>query len=366
MSVSYDPDAGELTLQVDLYEVIGANGVRFDVSADVNIPGPAGCTAGQTDMRVEALVSDEHIPDSAMFFYPSSGYTGVLDGRHLFLNGGKSLSVTYSGTALVRRDIRCISNIALSSGDQVGRFCLGGGSACFQPSVGVDRTAPGVSWVTPREGQVISGLLTESSKLSTATCLVNARDDQSGIAYTENFVDGRSHDKQVTPPWSCEIDTRLLTDGPHTLGVRAYDNAGNSAEASVRVIVNNSGVPVAPGPPESRPAPTPVSTQGPKSLAPAGTAPIGPSPTPFQKPKVTSSRVSTAQAKLQVRKALGRKYRSFAKHRRFSVRCKPGANGRIQTCTVRWSVRGKTYSGRVLVSRKNGSYAVSLKIRSSR
>ena len=107
------------------------------------------------------------------------------------------------------------------------RFCLGG-PGCFAPPPTQDTTTPEVAWVTPTNGQVVSGRLRETSP---PVCLVNAR-DASGIARTENYIDGKFSDQQVFAPWSCEIDTTLLADGPHTLMVRAYDKAGNLAEAT--------------------------------------------------------------------------------------------------------------------------------------
>jgi hypothetical protein len=190
-----------------------------------------------------------------------------------------------------------------------------------------DTTPPSVAWAKPRAGQEIGGVLAEA----TGTCLVEA-DDPSGIAYTENFVDGRFHDRQAYAPWSCEIDTRTLADGPHTLTVRAHDRAGNVGEASVQVIVRNQG---AAGPqPASQPGPTPT--------APSGATPPS---------RTTRRLVTTKQARVQARRALARRYRSFRRSRRHAMRCRPGAARTVQTCVVRWTARSRAYSARIRIRR---------------
>jgi Bacterial Ig domain/WD40-like Beta Propeller Repeat len=194
-----------------------------------------------------------------------------------------------------------------------------------------DRTPPTVAWSKPVSGQEISGVLSEAAK----TCLVEAHDD-SGIAYTENYVDGGFHDKQVFAPWSCEIDTRTLSDGPHTLTVRAYDRAGNFAEASAHVTVRNGAIAAQPGSTATAPSGTP------------GSAP----------PTADKLRVTSRQARRELKRVLATKYRSFARARRHRIRCRPSRGGTVQTCRVRWSTRQKTYTSRLRVRRSDASVVV--------
>ena len=59
------------------------------------------------------------------------------------------------------------------------------------------------------------------------TIEVNATDNESGIDHVEFFVDGVSKATDSTEPYS--YDWREILSGKHTLSVKAFDNAGNSA-----------------------------------------------------------------------------------------------------------------------------------------
>ena len=246
-------------------------GLRDAVSTYVNLIADVvlgeGCVEGERDMTIDYAISPYGWAYAFLQFHASSGYINGISGTVQTINQGGRAVVTFRAPSLVRLPggVRCIDNIGLSSGDQVDGFCVGAGG-CFQAPPAVDTTPPSVSWVTPREGQRIAGVLSESS--ATPTCLVNARDG-SGIARTENYVDGQFNDAQVNPPYSCELDTRRLADGPHTLTVRALDPAGNVGESTITVIVDNTGPPppVGPVPP---PAPTPPVVVGPAPLGPSG------------------------------------------------------------------------------------------------
>ena len=165
--------------------------------------------------------------------------------------------------------------------------------------------------------------------------------DPSGIARTENFVDGEFHDRQVSAPWSCEIDTRTLSNGPHTLKVRAYDRAGNFAEASAHVTVRNGG--------GSGPATQPTSNPG------GGGTPGSPeSPSGTTNPPPAggvNARLTAKQARRGIVRALTRRQRSFRQRRNHTIRCKASANRATQTCTTRWKTRAKAYTARIRVRR---------------
>ena len=116
-------------------------------------------------------------------------------------------------------------------------------------------TAPTVRWESPRDGQTVSGIYSETprGRQGWHSCQVEARDNV-GIDRTDNLVDGEFHDRQISAPYSCEWDTREVPDGRHTLTVVAYDRAGNSARSTIVVTVRNASV----SPPASGCSPPPV------------------------------------------------------------------------------------------------------------
>ena len=68
---------------------------------------------------------------------------------------------------------------------------------------------------------------------------VSASDDV-GVAKVEFYVDGVLKATDVAKEYQFVWDTTLGTDGLHTLTAQAYDEAGNSNQASIQVTVDNT------------------------------------------------------------------------------------------------------------------------------
>ncbi|HEX7259783.1 MAG TPA: Ig-like domain-containing protein, partial [Candidatus Saccharimonadia bacterium] len=85
-----------------------------------------------------------------------------------------------------------------------------------------DVTPPSVAWVVPAPGDTVRGTLNEDNGNCRATAT-----DSSGIAKVEFYLDGRLTNTEVSDPYSCIIDVRRYSRGWHTIGVQAFDNAGN-------------------------------------------------------------------------------------------------------------------------------------------
>jgi 6-phosphogluconolactonase (cycloisomerase 2 family) len=97
-----------------------------------------------------------------------------------------------------------------------------------------DTTAPAVSWTAPAANQVVSGALSQGA----GSCNVTAT-DAVGVDRVELLLDGAALATDTTAPYGCEWDTTTVGDGPHTLTARAFDLAGNSAQANRTVTVDN-------------------------------------------------------------------------------------------------------------------------------
>lgn len=115
-----------------------------------------------------------------------------------------------------------------------------------------DSGAPVVVITSPVDGATISGLV---SVAATAT-------DPAGIDVAYLILDGATVSASGTAPYSVQLDSRTLSDGPHSIYVRAWNTVGKAGDSQkINVIVANA----APVPTEP-PAPTPT--------------PIPPTPTP--------------------------------------------------------------------------------------
>jgi hypothetical protein len=93
-----------------------------------------------------------------------------------------------------------------------------------------DTTPPKVTISSPLPGALLAG---QVHVTGTAT-------DNVQVAKVETSVDaGPYQAAQGTTAWAYDLDTTALSDGSHTVNVRATDTSGNAAVATVSVGVNN-------------------------------------------------------------------------------------------------------------------------------
>lgn len=95
-----------------------------------------------------------------------------------------------------------------------------------------DVTPPTVSMTAPANGSVVSGVITVSATAS----------DNLGVAGVQFRLDGSTLQAEDTSaPYSIQWDTSTSAAGTHTLGARARDAAGNTADATpVTVTIPSS------------------------------------------------------------------------------------------------------------------------------
>ncbi len=91
-----------------------------------------------------------------------------------------------------------------------------------------DVNPPTVSLTSPGSGATVSGLVPVAA---------NAADAESGIARVELCVDGAVIAAPTSAPYSATWDASAVTPGAHSVSAVAYDKAGNTASASVTVMV---------------------------------------------------------------------------------------------------------------------------------
>lgn len=98
----------------------------------------------------------------------------------------------------------------------------------------VDTAAPSIVISAPSSGASLSGTAVVSGTASDAV----------GVAKVEIRVDdGAWQPASGTTSWSRSLDTRTLSDGSHSIAVRASDAAGNAATNTVAVSVTNAPPP---------------------------------------------------------------------------------------------------------------------------
>ena len=112
----------------------------------------------------------------------------------------------------------------------------GGATATAQISLNVQNASanvpPAVAIQSPAEGATISGYVQACA--ATAT-------DADGIKQVQWFLDGTLLNTELVAPYdTCNIDTRQVADGLHTLKLVATDNLGSIGSAQVNVQVKNA------------------------------------------------------------------------------------------------------------------------------
>ncbi len=95
---------------------------------------------------------------------------------------------------------------------------------------GMDTTPPTVAVTAPVASATVSGTVTLRATASDAV----------GVVGVQFLVDGQVHGAEdPTSPYEMQVGTGALSNGPHVLGARARDAAGNVATSSVSVTVAN-------------------------------------------------------------------------------------------------------------------------------
>src|SRR5207302_11150513 len=204
--------------------------------------------AGQTTAVARAFTVDTTAP-SITLSAPAAGYLSTGNVLVTWVasdnNGLARIEVSLDGGAPMTLGANATSTTLTGVSDgphtiRVQAFDLAGSSASDSVVVTVDTTAPPVSLTAPTSGHVFG---TDSVQLTWT-----ASDATSGIDHFEARLDGGT-------PITVLAGTATYTftgvsDGSHTLALRAFDRAGNTILTSVAVTVDTAA------PTASLPAPS--------------------------------------------------------------------------------------------------------------
>ncbi|WNG62745.1 hypothetical protein F0U59_22380 [Archangium gephyra] len=92
-----------------------------------------------------------------------------------------------------------------------------------------DLTPPSVTLTNPTEGAIISGIFTFAA---TAT-------DDRGISKVEFYSSSILLCTDTSAPYTCDVNSRGLTNGARLLKARAYDTTNNSTLSTVNIVFDN-------------------------------------------------------------------------------------------------------------------------------
>jgi len=205
--------------------------------------------AGHTTAVARSFTVDTTAP-SITLSAPAAGYLSTGNVLVTWLasdnNGLARIEVSLDGGAPIPLGANATSTTLTGVSDgphtiRVQAFDLAGSSASDSVAVTVDTTAPTASLTAPTSGHVFG---TDSVQLTWT-----ASDATSGIDHFEVRLDGGT---PITVPAGTTTHSFTgLSDGSHTLALRAFDRAGNTILLSVAVTVDTAS------PTASLTAPTP-------------------------------------------------------------------------------------------------------------
>ncbi len=314
LSVSYEPETGAIDVTLDLYSgtyasqnhhsdpYIGLNLELGAVGADgrtCSAPSSSD-TPRHGDLSVSLRDSSYNNDYGAALrlwwgLYGSViGYTGAVSSESGVISADrKRLTWTFPGHwALVRRDYTCVTNIRMNTypdwwTDEASPFFFAGFAP--PPPAVTDTQRPRVGWLSPRDGDVISGVWQEAGVNGRHACRIDAADNV-GVVRVDVALDGRFLNRELYAPWACVLDTTDIANGRHTLTATAFDAAGNRSSSTIEVVVSNDAT--TEPPPVVRPpivVPTPLAPIQPVA------APVVPSP-----PAPTLANVDRTPPRLRV------------------------------------------------------------------
>ena len=227
--------------------------LRSDAAAPYNAAWDASGLSGSHEIRVRAYdlsgnfaedtinvtVTSDGSPPNVTFTSPTNGATvaGVVN---IAINATDNVGIQrawfYIDDVYLRSDAAAPYTAAwdttgLSGAHQIRArvYDLAGNytDALINVTVSSDATPPAVNITSPANGAVVSGSVTISA---TAT-------DASGIQRVWFYVDDVYLRSDAIAPYTATWNASGAGSGPHTIRVRAYDNAGNYADTTVSVTV---------------------------------------------------------------------------------------------------------------------------------
>jgi hypothetical protein len=204
---------------------------------------PSGSTDDVDDLAFTVVQETDSAPPTATLTAPAAGAT-IKDTVTLTATASDNFAVVrvefYDGTTLLGTDTtapysaswntRTVANgahaLTARAYDTAG---LVGSAPSVSVTVNNDVTPPTVAFSSPAEGAIVSGNITVTGTAS----------DNVAVTKVELYEGSTLMGTDTTSPYSFPWATRNAGNGPHTLTLKAYDAAGNTATAERTITTDN-------------------------------------------------------------------------------------------------------------------------------
>ncbi|MCX7796947.1 MAG: clostripain-related cysteine peptidase [bacterium] len=225
-------DNGSYTITVRAYDLSGNMGIasitvtvqnQYDtIPPSVSITNP---TDGQTvygTVIIQATATDD-IGVAKVEFY--------IDGNKVGEDPSSPYEYSWNTDSLQYNSQHTIQAKAYDNANNVGT------SSIITVTIG-DNLAPTVSITNPQNGVTVAGTV----KIQVSVTERGRKKAPSGINRVEFYIDGSKIGEDSSSPYEYNWNTTQYSNGSHTITVKAYDNANNSATASITVnVLNQTG-----------------------------------------------------------------------------------------------------------------------------
>jgi len=106
-----------------------------------------------------------------------------------------------------------------------------GNIATDSVTVRVDNNPPSITFISPQNNAIVSGIV---------RIQVSASDAASGVQQVAFYLDSILREMDTSPPYEMMLDTFSLTEGAHTVEARATDRTGKTSTATLTIRVDNT------------------------------------------------------------------------------------------------------------------------------